>query len=88
VIVHSPDADRVVAELDGRVASRDGDRLVVTETDPATLNARLVAAGARITEIRAERRTLEDLVLELTGPGADRVDRAPPARPQPGGDPE
>jgi len=75
VIVRSPDADRAAAELNGQVASRDGDELVVTGADPAQLNARLVTAGLRVAEIRPERRSLEDLVLELTGPGADRVDR-------------
>jgi ABC-type multidrug transport system ATPase subunit len=74
VIVHSPDADRAAAELNGQVASRDGDRLVVTGADPAELNTRLVTAGLRVTEIRPERRSLEDLVLSLTGPGTDRVD--------------
>jgi ABC-type multidrug transport system ATPase subunit len=75
VIVRSPDADRAAAELNGQVASRDGDQLVVTGTDPAQLNTRLVSAGLRVTEIRPERRSLEDLVLELTGPGTDRIDR-------------
>ena len=75
VIVRSPDADRAAAELNGQIASRDGDQLVVTGTDPAALNTRLVAAGLRVNEIRAERNSLEDLVLELTGPGTDRIDR-------------
>jgi ABC-2 type transport system ATP-binding protein len=75
VIVRSPDTDRAVAELNGQIASRDGDQLVVTGTDPAQLNTRLVSAGLRVIEIRPERRSLEDLVLELTGPGTDRVDR-------------
>jgi ABC-2 type transport system ATP-binding protein len=75
VIVRSPDTDRAAAELDGQIASRDGDELVVTGTDPAALNTRLVTAGLRVTEIRPERRSLEDLVLRLTGPGTDRVDR-------------
>ena len=75
VIVRSPDADRAAAELNGQVASRDGDQLVVTGTDPAALNTRLVTAGLRVIEIRPERISLEDLVLELTGPGTDRIDR-------------
>jgi ABC-2 type transport system ATP-binding protein len=75
VIVRSPDADRAAAELNGQIASRDGDQLVVTGTDPATLNTRLVTAGLRVDEIRPERNSLEDLVLELTGPGTDRIDR-------------
>jgi ABC-2 type transport system ATP-binding protein len=78
VIVHSPDADRAAAELDGQVASRDGDRLVVTAADPAELNARLVAAGLRIAEIHPERRSLEDLVLGLTRHGSDRLDPREP----------
>jgi ABC-2 type transport system ATP-binding protein len=77
VIVRSPDADRAAAELNGQVASRDGDRLIVTGADPAELNTRLVTAGLRVIEIRPERRSLEDLVLALTGPGTDRVDRGP-----------
>jgi ABC-2 type transport system ATP-binding protein len=75
VILRSPDADRAAAALDGRVVSRDGDRLVVAGVDPAELNTRLVAAGLRISELQPERRSLEDLVLKLTGPGTDRVDR-------------
>jgi ABC-type multidrug transport system ATPase subunit len=72
VIVRSPDADRVVAVLDSRVVQRDGDCLIVAEADPAAVNAQLVAAGLRVTEIRPERRTLEDLVLSVTGSGSDR----------------
>jgi ABC-2 type transport system ATP-binding protein len=86
VIVRSPDADRAAAELNGQVASRDGDQLVVTGMDPAALNSRLVRAGLRVIEIRPERSSLEDLVLELTGPGTDRIDRGegqPGNRPPP-----
>jgi ABC-type multidrug transport system ATPase subunit len=74
VLVRSPDADRAVALLDGQLAHRSGDRLVVAEADPAVVNARLVAAGVRVTEIVPERRSLEDLVLSVTGSGSDRVD--------------
>jgi len=76
VIVRSPDADRVAAVLDGRIAVRDGDVLIVTEADPAAVNSQLVAAGLRITEISAERRSLEDLVLSVTGAGSDRFGSA------------
>ena len=72
VIVRSPDADRVAGVLDGRVKHRDGDQLIVAEADPAAVNAQLVAAGLRVTEIGPERRTLEDLVLSVTGSGSDR----------------
>ena len=47
---------------------------MVRADDPAALNARLVAAGVAVHELTALRRTLEQVVLELTGPSADRVD--------------
>jgi ABC-type multidrug transport system ATPase subunit len=72
-IVRTLDADRAAALLDGRIVSRSGDRLVVGQVDPAELNTRLVAAGLRVTEIAAERRSLEDVVLEVTTPGSDRM---------------
>jgi ABC-type multidrug transport system ATPase subunit len=74
VVVRSPDADRAAALLDGRVASRDADRLVVADADAAAVNAELVGAGLRVTEVSPERRSLEDLVLSVTGSGSDRVD--------------
>ena len=75
VMVRTPDADRAAALLDGRVEQRDGDRLVVAEADPAEVNARLVAAGLRVSEIGPERRSLEELMLSVTGSGSDRIDR-------------
>jgi ABC-type multidrug transport system ATPase subunit len=75
VIVQSPDAGRAAALLNGRVAGRDCDRLIVADADPAALNAELVASGLRITEISPERRTLEDVVLSVTGSGSDRIAR-------------
>jgi ABC-2 type transport system ATP-binding protein len=77
VHLRTPDPTAVVAELDGRVVHRSGDRLVVRHDDPAALNARLVAAGVRIVELVPERRTLEQVVLELTGHGADRLEVRP-----------
>jgi ABC-type multidrug transport system ATPase subunit len=74
VMVRTPDADRAAALLDGRVEQRDGDRLLVAEADPADVNARLVAAGLRVAEIGPERRSLEDLMLAVTGSGSDRID--------------
>jgi ABC-type multidrug transport system ATPase subunit len=76
VVVHSADADQAVAVLGGRVAQRDGDRLVVADADPAGVNAQLTAAGLRITEIWPERRSLEDLVLSVTTGSSDRFDGA------------
>ncbi len=73
VVVRSPDADLVARTLDGRVARRDGDRLFVRDVGPAELADRLVAAGVRLHELYPERRTLEEVVLALTGTGSDRV---------------
>jgi len=74
VLVRSPDADRAAALLDGRVDRRDGDRLLVRHPDPAQLNHLLVSGGIRVSEITAERRSLEQVVLDVTSAGSDRVD--------------
>jgi ABC-2 type transport system ATP-binding protein len=79
VVLRTPDGDRAAALLDGRLESRTGDVLRVRETDPAALNARLVADGVRVVEIRVEQRSLEDTVLEVTTSGSDRVDGPPPS---------
>ncbi len=83
VILDSPDPAAAVAQLDGRVEERDGRRLVVRHPDPAELNALLVGAGVPVAEITRERRSLEQVVLELTTHSADRID-APVAAPVPG----
>jgi ABC-type multidrug transport system ATPase subunit len=75
VEVHTPDGQRAAALLDGRVEARGGDRLTVRHPDAAQLNAELVAAGIRVGEIRAQRRSLEEVVLDATTGSADRVDR-------------
>ncbi len=74
-MVRTPDPAAVVGLLDGQVEHRDGDVVLVRADDPAALNARLVAAGVPVTELVAERRTLEQVVLDVTGTGADRIDR-------------
>jgi ABC-2 type transport system ATP-binding protein len=74
VIVSTPDAADAVGLLDGQLVARDGDRLVITHPDPAALNAKLVGAGLRVAAITEEHRTLEDVVLSVTGAGSDRVD--------------
>ncbi len=73
VVLRTPDADRAAALLDGRIERRDRDRLVVAAADPAELNAALVAAGLRVLEIGPERRSLEELMLSVTGAGSDRI---------------
>ena len=73
-IVRTPDVDQARELLDGRVAHREVDKLLVSGSDTAMLNAQLVAGGVRVTEISAERRSLEDVVLAVTSSGSDRVD--------------
>jgi len=74
VLVSSPDAGRAAALLDGRVERRDGDRLFVRHTDSAALNALLVEEGLRVAEIGPERRSLEQVVLDVTTTSSDRHD--------------
>jgi ABC-type multidrug transport system ATPase subunit len=75
VEVRTTDPGRAAALLDGRVESREDDRLLVRHPDAAGLNAELVAAGIPVAEIRQQRHTLEEVVLEATTGSADRVDR-------------
>jgi ABC-2 type transport system ATP-binding protein len=70
-VVRTPDPVAAHALLDGRVEHRDGDRLVVRVEDPAAVNAVLVGAGLRVTELHAERRGLEQVVLEATAGSGD-----------------
>jgi ABC-type multidrug transport system ATPase subunit len=76
VLIESPDAGRIAALLDGRVEQRDGARLVVRHTDVAALNQHLVREGVRVASIGPQLRTLEDVVLEVTGAGNDQVGAA------------
>ena len=73
ILVDTPDADRVAAMLDGQVEHRDGRRLLVRHADAASLNARLVEAGLRVSAIGPERRSLEEIVLQVTGTGSDHI---------------
>jgi ABC-2 type transport system ATP-binding protein len=86
VLVRTPDPAAAVTALNGRIVDRNGATLVVRHDDPAALNAQLVAAGVRVAELVAERRSLEQVVLELTGSGTDRLD-TPGGRPR-AADPE
>ena len=78
VVVDTPDPAAAVAMLDGQVEMREGTRLVVRAPDPAALNERLVRGGVQVREIGAERRTLEQVVFDVTGHGSDRVDDIQP----------
>ena len=71
--VDTPDGDQVAALLDGQVERRDGPHLLVRYEDAAALNARLVGAGLRVSAIGAHQRTLEDIVLSVTGAGSDYI---------------
>jgi ABC-type multidrug transport system ATPase subunit len=77
VVLQTPDADRVVALLDGRVEHRAGDRLTVRHQAPDDLNTELVTAGIRVRALAAERRSLEQVVLDATTTSSDRVDGSP-----------
>ena len=72
VLIKTDDPERVIATLDGQVERRDGDELLVRSSDPAALNSRLVAAGVRVRALTEQRRTLEDIVLDVTGAGSDQ----------------
>jgi ABC-2 type transport system ATP-binding protein len=76
VVVQTPDMVAALARLGPRVAGQREDTLTVTSDDPAALNAELVASGIRVESLVVERRTLEEVILEATGPGNDRIARA------------
>jgi ABC-2 type transport system ATP-binding protein len=71
VLVATDDPERAVASLDGLVERRDGAELLVKSDDAAALNARLVKAGVPVRSLAAQRRTLEEIVLDVTGSGSD-----------------
>ncbi len=73
ILVDTPDADQAAAMLDGQVEHRDGQQLLVRYSDAAALNARLVGAGLRVSAIGAHQRSLEEIVLSVTGTGSDHI---------------
>jgi ABC-type multidrug transport system ATPase subunit len=73
--VHTPDVQLARSMLDGVVEHVDADKLLVRHPDPAALNRLLVEGGVRVELLAPERRTLEDVVLEATQAGSDRVAR-------------
>jgi ABC-type multidrug transport system ATPase subunit len=73
IMVETPDAAQVVTLLNGQVVEHDGERLVVRHPDPAELNALLVAHGVRVSALAEQRRSLEEVVLDVTGHGSDRM---------------
>ena len=79
-VLRTPSADRAAALLAGRVQQRTGDQLIIQGTDAAAINARLVSGGVDVYELGPERHSLEQVVLERTSPGSDRV--SPPVAAQ------
>ena len=77
IVLDTPDADQVAALLDGQVEQRDGQQLLVRYSDAAALNTRLVGAGLRVSSIGAQQRTLEEIVLSVTGTGSDHIAGTP-----------
>jgi ABC-2 type transport system ATP-binding protein len=75
-IVRTPNPAAAVAALDGRVEYRQGELVIVRGSDPAQVNADLVARGIPVTELTRERHSLEEIIFQRTGPSSDRVDRA------------
>lgn len=76
VLVRTPDGAQAAQTLGTRVRERRGDEFVVDDPDAAAVNATLVRAGVRVVAVGAELRSLEDVVLAMTGPGSDRVPAA------------
>ena len=77
ILLDTPDADQVAAMLDEQVEHRDGQQLLVRCQDAAALNARLVGAGLRVSAIGPQQRTLEEIVLSVTGTGSDHIGGPP-----------
>jgi ABC-2 type transport system ATP-binding protein len=73
--VRTPDVDAARALLDGRIEVASDDGLLIRHDDPAALNRLLVEAGVRVELLAPEHRSLEDVVLEATRSGSDRVAR-------------
>ena len=82
VLISCDDPERAVSLLDGLVEHRDGADLVVRSADPAALNARLVTADVPVRALVEQRRALEEVVLEVTGAGADQFGVPAPDGPE------
>ncbi len=76
VLLRTPDIGVAVQRLGPRVVDVDGDLLTVAGLVAPALVTDMVAAGVRVQEVVAERRSLEQVVLSVTSAGSDRVDGA------------
>ncbi len=89
VLISCDDPERAVSILDGLVEHRDGAELVVRSSDPAALNARLVAADVPVRALVEQRRGLEAGVAVFLGAlavclwlaGLKRTTSTPPRSP-------
>ncbi len=75
VVVRTPDVGQARSLLGARVVESDDASFTVAKCVAAQLNAELVAAGIRVDALVPEHRSLEQVILERTGPSADRIDR-------------
>ncbi|MBF4163797.1 ABC transporter ATP-binding protein [Nocardioides sp. CBS4Y-1] len=66
LVVDTPDPHLAARLLVGRVEAVDGERLLVRDQDAASVNAALVGAGVPVRSLHAQRRSLEDVVLDAT----------------------
>jgi len=73
ILLETQDADQVAALLDGQVEHRDGQQLLVRYPRRRRAHARLVGAGLRVSSIGLQQRTLEEIVLSVTGTGSDHI---------------
>jgi ABC-2 type transport system ATP-binding protein len=66
VHIRTQDAELGAYVLGEALTRRDGNLLIARSPDAAALNYTLVNAGVRVSELVVERRSLEDVFLELT----------------------
>lgn len=72
-IVRTPDADAARALVgEGLLEVLEDGELVIASGDAAAVNRALVEAGIRVQELRPQRRSLEQVVLEAAGASGDR----------------
>jgi ABC-type multidrug transport system ATPase subunit len=73
LLVRTPDPEAAVRVLGRAVTERDGETLVVEATrgGPPALARHLVEHGIPLDGLAEQRRSLEDVVVALTGPGSD-----------------
>jgi ABC-type multidrug transport system ATPase subunit len=73
-LVRVEDPQAAASLFGTKVAEHSSDQLIIDDVPVQDVTRRLVEAKIAILEAAPERHSLESLVLELTGPGSDRVD--------------